>query len=332
MDLYAFIGASHGNLAGVQLRHRRLQCRLHALIFHPRCTHREQPGRIDFGRHVRQLPLDRLELTDRFPELPPLPRIIQRRFISSLRHSQPQRRDGYAPAIENPHRVDEPVAFFAQQVFQRNLAVFEDELRRVAGAQAELVLFLARLESLCSFFDDESRKAVRMGCLVGHRNYHHNVGVMPVRAEGLRAVQHPLVALADRRAARAPCIGSRARLRQPPRANELPRCQLGDVLAFLLLASSHKNMIAAQGRMRRYDDAHRPVYARELLDRNYVLDVAHTRAAVFAREDDPHQPELAELLHRLAGKMRRFIPLHYIRQDLARGEIAHGFAQVLLLV
>jgi hypothetical protein len=30
--------------------------------------------------------------------------------------------------------------------------------------------------------------------------------------------------------------------------------------------------------------------------------------------------------------MRLFIPFHYIRQDLARGEIAHSFAQVLLLV
>ena len=46
----------------------------------------------------------------------------------------------------------------------------------------------------------------------------------------------------------------------------------------------------------------------------------------------PMQPELAEMLDRLAGKLRRFVPLHYIRQDLARGEIAHGFAQVLLLI
>ena len=92
-----------------------------------------------------------------------------------------------------------PVAFFAQQVLGGNHAVFEDQLRCIAGTQAQLVFFLSRTRILRALFHHERRQPVRVRRPVGHRDHHQHVGIVAVGAEGLGAVQHPVLASAHGR-------------------------------------------------------------------------------------------------------------------------------------
>src|SRR4051812_48690234 len=111
MDLHALIGATHGDLAGIKLRHCGLLRGLESGVFHRRRTHGQQARRIDLSGHVGQLPLDSLEFADGLPELLARLGILQRRLICPLRHSQSKRGDRDAPTVEHLHRIDESLAF-----------------------------------------------------------------------------------------------------------------------------------------------------------------------------------------------------------------------------
>ncbi len=206
----------------------------------------QQARGLDLRGQVGQLKRNRLEFADGLAELLAPFGIVQRRLVGALRHAQAEGRNRDAAAIQRAHSIDEAVALFAQQVLRRNLAVFEDQFRGVAGAQAELVFFLAGAESFGALFHHECRQSVGVRGLVGHGDHHRHVGVVSVGDEGLGAVEHPLVASAYRRAARAARIRTRARLRQPPCAEELAAGQLGNVFAFLLFIAGHEDVIAAK--------------------------------------------------------------------------------------
>ncbi len=75
-------------------------------------------------------------------------------------------------AVQNAHRVDEAFAFRAQQVFLRDFAVLKDQLAGIAGAQAQLVFFLPRAESLRPLLDDKGRQPMRPFALVGYGDDH----------------------------------------------------------------------------------------------------------------------------------------------------------------
>ena len=94
MDLHAFIRHAHRHLAGKQFRHARFPRKPHILpIRQPSRLIHQQPRRLHFRRHVRQLKLNRLKLADRLPKLLPLLRVTHRRVQRSLRHPQRQSRN-----------------------------------------------------------------------------------------------------------------------------------------------------------------------------------------------------------------------------------------------
>ena len=165
-----------------------------------------------------------------------------------------------------------------------NEAIFEDQFRRVAGAQAKLVFFLAGAKSLRIFFHDERGEPVRVSGAVRHGKHDQHVGVVAVGDKSLGAVQHPSALRLGGGHARAARVRARRRLGQSPGADKFPGRQLGDVLLFLTLVSGYEDVIRAQRSVRRDDDADGPVNARQLFDHGDVLDVAHPRAAVFRRE------------------------------------------------
>src|SRR5205085_6819294 len=105
-------------------------------------------------------------------------------------------------------------------------------------------------------------------------------------------------------------------LRQSPSPDELSRGELGDVFAFLLLAAGQKNMIGAKGSVRGHDDADRSVDPRKFLDGCNILHITHAGAAVCGRKNYPHEPELAQFLHRSQRKLARLVPIHKLTQDL----------------
>ena len=81
-------------------------------ILEPGGAQRQQPRGVDLRRHVRQFVLDRLKFRDEAAELFALFGVFQRRFISALRDAHRKRRDGNAPAVENPQscrRILRPV-------------------------------------------------------------------------------------------------------------------------------------------------------------------------------------------------------------------------------
>src|SRR5207249_1951556 len=92
------------------------------------------------------------------------------------------------------------------------------------------------------------------------------------------------------------------------------------------------DVIAAKRIVGRNDDAHGTVDPGKLLNRDYVLDVAETRAAVFLRENDAQQPHFTKFRHDLAGKTRGFIPFHDVRGDLTLRELADATAKLVLFV
>jgi hypothetical protein len=91
-------------------------------------------------------------------------------------------------------------------------------------------------------------------------------------------------------------------------------------------------MVRAKRGVGRHDDANGTVHAGKLFDRRDVFDVAHAGAAVFVRKNHAEQTELAEFFDGSERKLRGFVPFHYVGSDFARGELAHGFLEVQLLV
>ena len=108
--------------------------------------------------------------------------------------------------------------------------------------------------------------------------------------------------------------------------------QLADIFLFLCLVACEKNVIRAQRSVRRHDDAHRTVNAREFLDRRDVFHIAHARAAVLGRKNHPQQAQLAELLDDCERELAGLVPLHDVGLDLALGELANALFQMQLLV
>src|ERR1019366_2335570 len=121
--------------------------------------------------------------------------------------------------------------------------------------QAQLVLFFPGAKALGSLLDHKGGESVRMRRLVGHGDDHGHVCVVSVRDKSLRAVEHPLLALANGRAARAASAGAGARFGQSPCPDEFACGQLGNVLALLLFVAGEKDVVRTQRSVRRDDDA-----------------------------------------------------------------------------
>src|SRR5262249_28823808 len=95
-------------LRGLAPRHlRRVQLRLGALLrvgpallLQPGGAVDEQARGVDLGRHVGELPLDRLEVRDALPELLALERVRARGVVGRLRYAERLRGDPDPAAVE----------------------------------------------------------------------------------------------------------------------------------------------------------------------------------------------------------------------------------------
>src|SRR5919109_3312527 len=114
-DLDRLAGLPPRRLRGEELRLRALLAVRPALLLQPRRPIDEQPRRVDLGRHVRELPLDGLEVADPLAELPPLERVAAGDVVGGLRDPERLRRDADAPAVERRHRHLEALALLVQE-------------------------------------------------------------------------------------------------------------------------------------------------------------------------------------------------------------------------
>ena len=60
--------------------------------------------------------------------------------------------------------------------------------------------------------------------------------------------------------------------------------------------------------MRRHDNAHRAVHARQFLDHDGIVDVSEARPAVFFGEDHAHQTHGRQLRHQFFRELRVLVP------------------------
>src|SRR3954470_1922829 len=102
----------------------------------------EQPSRVELGRHVRELELDRLELADPLPELAPLECIRACRVEGGLCDPECLRGDPDAAAVERAHRDGEALPLLVQQAVTAHACALDDEVDGRRGMQPELLMLL----------------------------------------------------------------------------------------------------------------------------------------------------------------------------------------------
>src|ERR1700722_20363612 len=188
MDLHGFVRGAHRNLGSRQLRHGPFLADALPAILHPTRAIGEQARGVDLGSHVRQLVLDGLKLRNGTAEPLALLRVFQGRFIRALRGSHRKRRDGEAPAIQNPEAVHESLTLFAEQLRFRHPAICEDDLASSAGAHAELVFLLAVLKTRYALLKNERGNSVLRCGPFGNRHRDADAGVTGVGSEHLAPV------------------------------------------------------------------------------------------------------------------------------------------------
>src|SRR5262245_22566352 len=126
-------------LAGEELRHRRLARERPSPVLEPRSLEDERAPGLDLRGHVRELEADRLEGRDLLSELLALLRIGDREVVRALGKADSHRRDGDAAAVEDLEELPEALAAPAEEVLLRHRAVLERELTRVGRAPAEFL-------------------------------------------------------------------------------------------------------------------------------------------------------------------------------------------------
>ncbi len=199
----------------------------------------------------------------------------------ALRTRDAARRADQPLALKLPHDVVEALADLAEHGVRRHAHVLEREQRGVRGVHAELLEPLLPDHALAVHVHEEEREAVVARIRVGLRHEHDVVGAVAVRDEGLRPVDHPLVAVAHRARLDAGDVGARVRLRDAE-AGDLLALDRGHEVALLLLLGAEQEHRRG-GHVRVHRHAHRDparVAPRHLLGQHDVAVIVAALSAV----------------------------------------------------
>jgi hypothetical protein len=88
----------------------------------------EQARRVDLGRHVGELPLDRLVFRDPLPKGPALLRVRQRDVVRGLRDSERLRRDADPAAVQRRHRDAKASVLLVQEPVAADVRLLHDDV------------------------------------------------------------------------------------------------------------------------------------------------------------------------------------------------------------
>src|ERR1035437_5808297 len=328
VDLHGLAGDADGGLGSEELGHGGFAGDAQAAVEHPGGAIVEQAGGIDIHRHIDELVLDGLKLGNRAAELFAQFGILEGGVVCALGHADGERGDRDAAAIEHFEAGHETVVQFADELFGRETAVFEDDLAGGAGAQAELVLLLAAAEAGVAFFDGEGGDAVLRGGAIGDRHGHAEIGEVGVGGERLRPVEHPHAAFEFGVGAGAGGVAAGLGLGEGPAAQPFAGGQFGKIALPLFLVAHFINVVSTERRMGGDDDADRSIDAREFFNNDGVFDVSQPAAAEFFREDGAHVAEPAEFADDFEREGLRLVPLGDERRNLGFGEFPNRFAQL----
>src|ERR1700691_6749017 len=102
--------------------------------------------------------------------------------------------------------------------------------------------------------------------------------------------------------------------------------QLGQIFPLLRVVAVTPQLIDAKIGMRAVGQTDRCRCARNFLDRNAVLEIAQSRAAILLLDGDPVQAERAEFWPQIARELIALVDFSGTRGDLIGGEIMDGLA------
>ena len=239
-------------------------------------------------------------------------------------------RDADALLRQVLHQVDEAHALLAEQVLGGHLHVGEGQLGGVLGLQADLVEVAAALEALHAALDDQQREALRALVGVGARDDDHQVGVDAVGDEGLRAVEHPVVALLDRAGLDALQVAAGAGLRHRDRRDEFAGAEPRQPALLLLLGGQPQQVRRDDVVLQREAEAAVAARGGLLGDDHVVAEVGVAAAAVLLRHRHAEKALLAGLQPDAAVDDLVLLPLLVERRDVALEERAVGLAEQLV--
>ena len=196
----------------------------------------EQPRRFQLGGRVRELELHALKVGDRLAELLPLLRVRDGVIERALREADHLRADADAPFVERFDRDLVAAAHFAQHVRARHAAVFQQQLARAAGANAELVLLLSDREPGEAALDEKRGDAAIAGVGIDGRKDDEQVRFVGVGDPELAAGQQEIAARFHGARRERERVAARAGLRQRVGADG-SRGKLRQILRLLCRAS-----------------------------------------------------------------------------------------------
>ena len=301
-DLDAFDRRPHRHVGGVILGHRRLLFEVEAVVLQPGGPQQHQLRRIEFGGHVGQLELDRLEGGDRLPELHPLLGVFD--GVLEGRPADPAGlgADADPSRIEAREHLLESLAGLSEQIFRRHLGVLKDQLRRPGGEKTHFLLHLPDPETrgvlqVDDQVDDGPVTAGRIGC----GGQHAVARDVAAGDEALDPVDDVPVALELRAAFQGGRIGAGGGFRQRVAAVHLAARDRGEELLLLRLRAEGLHRVAVQAVVDRGDDAAACAGLGDLDQGHNVGHVVHPGSVVLRRHGNAHEPHLAQLPADLLG-------------------------------
>ncbi|MNE14333.1 hypothetical protein D3C80_1072090 [compost metagenome] len=296
----------------------------------PGAAQHHQAGRLQIGRHVRQLELGVLELADGLAELLAGRDVVLRRLQRQTGPAQRAGGDVQAPAVQAGHGVFEARAFLAHQIGDRHAAVVEADHGGRLGVPAHLLLIGAEGKAGRSRLDHQGRNALRP-LAAGADHDDIDVRRPCARDEGLGAVQHIVVAVAHRRRPQRRRVRTRARLGQAVAGDLLhPDQRRHETRPQLVRAEAvdHPRRHVVD----RDEGRRRHVAARQLLEDQRRLDPAQAHAAVFLARIDAGEAHLGGGLQHIDREMLVLVPAGRVRRQFGLGEGAGGVLNGALVV
>src|SRR6202162_3372214 len=146
-DLYRIRRHFHRDVAREAFGHRTFgAAEWHALRRHPTRPPDEQARGVDLHRHVGELETDRFVLPKGLSKLFTVLRVVERELVGRARDAEGAGGHARPCGLESHQRAQRPracvlgVGFAAQAVVERDVAVLEDHLGRVAGGGPRVLL------------------------------------------------------------------------------------------------------------------------------------------------------------------------------------------------
>jgi hypothetical protein len=130
----------------------------------------------DVSRHIRQHPLNALEVGNVAPKLPARFGVIERGFEARLGDAYGQRRNSHAALVEHAQHVVKAAAFLTEQGVVRQLHPIEMQLADLRCALSHLVFLRASRHARQRAVDEEDAHTAPARGGIGSRQHERDVG------------------------------------------------------------------------------------------------------------------------------------------------------------